>query len=238
MLWILPLLIACAGVDEPEGPSPRASSELPASSEPVPAAPVPDLPPAQPQFVASYEALPDWLVAKMTGVSLHEGCPVGRQGLALLYVTHWSLEGEAVTGSLVVAKEAAPKLQQVFERLYEAKFVVERMDPVHTFGGSDDASMAANNTSAFNCRKVTGGKGWSEHSYGRAIDINPLRNPYVRGKLVLPKEGQPFVERDGAVPGVIVDGDAVVAAFAEIGWKWGGHWTKLKDYQHFSESGK
>ena len=163
---------------------------------------------------------------------------MGREALALLTVSHFDLQGQVATGSLVVAKDVAPQLQQVFETLFEARFAIERMEPVSRYGGSDDASMAANNTSAFNCRKITGGKGWSEHSYGRAIDINPLRNPYVRGERVLPKEGAAFVERDGSVPGVIVDGDAVVSAFAAIGWKWGGHWAKLKDYQHFSESGK
>ena len=98
--------------------------------------------------------------------------------------------------------------------------------------------MAANNTSAFNCRKKTGGKSWSEHSYGAAIDVNTIQNPYVRGARVLPPAGRPYVDRDPTVPGLIVAEGAVVKAFRDIGWKWGGHWRSLKDYQHFSASGK
>ena len=101
----------------------------------------------------------------------------------------------------------------------------------------DDASMAADNTSAFNCPAVTGGTGWSEHSYGRAVDVNPVENPYVRGTTVLPPAGAAFVDRHAA-PGVILDGDVVVQAFAAHGWQWGGHWTSPKDYQHFSTTGR
>ena len=109
---------------------------------------------------------------------------------------------------------------------------------VEAFGGSDDASMAANNTSAFNCRKATGGTSWSEHSYGRAIDVNPVQNPYVKGSLVLPQSGSAYVDRSRTIPGMIRAGDAVVRAFAAQGWAWGGTWTSLKDYQHFSTTGR
>jgi hypothetical protein len=97
--------------------------------------------------------------------------------------------------------------------------------------------MAANNTSAFNCRSVTGGGGFSEHSYGTAIDLNPVQNPYLSGALVLPEQGRPYIGRPSS-PGVIHAGDAVVNAFAGIGWKWGGYWNSPTDYQHFSASGR
>ena len=112
------------------------------------------------------------------------------------------------------------------------------------FGGdwgdvSDDAAMAANLSTAFNCRAVTGGTGWSEHSYGRALDINPLRNPYISSRgTVLPPGGRAFVERDPSVIGVIVEGGPAVAAFDAVGWQWGGRWRTIKDYQHFSASGR
>jgi hypothetical protein len=89
-----------------------------------------------------------------------------------------------------------------------------------------------------NCRAKTGGGGWSEHSYGRAIDINPLRNPYINKAKILPPAGRAWVTRDPQRPGLITDGDVVVRAFAGIGWKWGGAWSKIKDYQHFSQSGQ
>ena len=106
------------------------------------------------------------------------------------------------------------------------------------FDGSDDASMKANNTSAFNCRNIKNTNRYSQHSYGEAIDVNPLWNPWVKGTLVDPPEGQDFLDRTSDLPGLIRDGDPIVKIFAEKGWKWGGYWTSRKDYQHFSTSGK
>jgi hypothetical protein len=110
------------------------------------------------------------------------------------------------------------------------------MERVDVFGGSDDASMEANNTSAFNCRRTTGGTAWSQHSYGRAIDINPVQNPYVSGGTVLPEAGRAFLDRGNSRPGMIAPGDVVVRGFAAEGWGWGGTWTDPLDYQHFSSS--
>jgi hypothetical protein len=112
------------------------------------------------------------------------------------------------------------------------------MEPVDVFEGDDEASMSANNTSAFNCRPVTGGARWSDHSYGVAIDINPVVNPYVRRDTVAPPEGAPYVDRDADVPGMIHEGDVVVDTFADHGWIWGGTWSFPKDYQHFSTTGR
>jgi poly-gamma-glutamate synthesis protein (capsule biosynthesis protein) len=97
--------------------------------------------------------------------------------------------------------------------------------------------MAADNTSAFNCRTRTGGTEWSEHAYGRAIDLNPVENPYVLGDHVAPLAGRAFTDRLAA-PGVILAGDVVVRAFAAVGWTWGGTWDRPVDYQHFSVSGR
>jgi hypothetical protein len=100
--------------------------------------------------------------------------------------------------------------------------------------------MAANNTSAFNCRSATGHPGvWSEHAYGRAIDVNPLVNPYVSsGGSVDPLQGRMYADRSRHDRGLIHPGDVVVEAFASIGWEWGGSWTSTRDYQHFSQSGR
>ena len=97
--------------------------------------------------------------------------------------------------------------------------------------------MAADNTSAFNCRPVAGPDRWSEHSYGRAIDLNPVENPWVRGTAVAPPAGAAFVTREPA-PGVILPDDVVVRAFAAAGWSWGGSWESPVDYQHFSTTGR
>jgi hypothetical protein len=126
----------------------------------------------------------------------------------------------------------------VLRDLYEARFPIARMEPIDVYGGDDNRSIKANNTSAFNCRAVTGGTGWSEHAYGRAIDVNPFVNPYVKGSTVLPPEAAAYTDRSRNDPGMIHGDDAVVRAFAARGWKWGGYWSSLKDYQHFSTSGR
>jgi len=182
--------------------------------------------------------LPNSLKAQMEGTTMHAGCPVGFGGLVLLQPAHWDMDGGVQIGQLVVATEAAEPLAQVFEAMFEAGFAIRSMQPASAFGGSDDKSMAADNTSAFNCRAVTGGSGWSQHSYGDALDINPIENPYVSGSLVLPPEGTAYTDRGDVRPGMVVEGDATTAAFDAIGWGWGGRWSSLKDYQHFSENGQ
>jgi hypothetical protein len=113
------------------------------------------------------------------------------------------------------------------------------MQPVSRYGGSDDRSMAADNTSAFNCRYAVapGPKRWSVHAYGEAIDVNTVENPYLEGGRVLPPAGKPFTDRHRARPGMAVPGGTLVRAFASVGWLWGGRWTASPDWQHFSRTG-
>jgi hypothetical protein len=110
---------------------------------------------------------------------------------------------------------------------------------VDRFRGSDDASMAADNTSAFNCRYAvaTGPKRWSAHAYGKAIDVNPVENPYVQGSTVSPANGRAYADRSRRSPGMAVAGGVLVSAFASRGWAWGGRWSGTPDYQHFSATG-
>ena len=161
--------------------------------------------------------------------------PLG--ALRYLTLSHWDFDGAVVTGELVVHADVADAVVGVFRALFDAGYPIRSMRLVDDFGASDDASMAADNTSAFNCRLITRGTGWSEHAYGTALDLNPRENPYVRGRLVLPPEGKPYASRPD-LPGVVHDGDVVVRAFAAAGWQWGGHWTSPVDYQHFSVSGR
>ena len=110
------------------------------------------------------------------------------------------------------------------------------MQLIDDFKGDDDLSMTENNTSAFNCRSVTGKPGiFSVHSYGRAIDINPKINPYIKGNLVLPENGRPYTDRTLTSPGIIKLNDFTYNSFIKKGWKWGGSWVSLKDYQHFEK---
>ncbi len=175
----------------------------------------------------------------MTTSSWRPGCPVPIEDLRLLSVDYWGFDGEEHRGELVVHEDEADSVLWVMRRLFEARFPIAQMQLVDAYGGDDDSSMAANNTSAFNCREVTGRPGvWSEHSYGRAIDINPIQNPYVMGGTVLPPAGERYVDRSLDARGMIYRDGPVVRAFREIGWSWGGNWDSPKDYQHFSATGR
>ena len=171
--------------------------------------------------------------------SWRPGCPVGPAELRTLRVSYVGFDGRAHTGELVVNRAVTTDVTKVFHRLYALRFPVRRMVPVARYGGSDERSMAADNTSAFNCRYAVapGPKRWSVHAYGEAIDINTVENPYLEGGRVLPPAGRAFVDRTRRRPGMAVAGGAVVRAFASVGWLWGGRWTGSPDWQHFSKSG-
>ena len=166
------------------------------------------------------------------------GCPVPPRELRTLRLRYWGFDGRPRTGVLVVSRRVANDLVGVFRRLYAARFPIRRMVSVSAYRGSDDASMAADNTSGFNCRRVYPGGPWSMHAYGLAIDVNPVENPYVvRGK-VSPPAGRRFLDRSHVRPGMAVEGGVLVRAFDVAGWKWGGRWTASLDYQHFSTNGR
>jgi hypothetical protein len=163
---------------------------------------------------------------------------VSLEDLRHLRLRHWRFDGTTGIGELVVHVDAVDAIVSAFRGLFDAGFPIERMELVDVYDGDDDRSMAANNTSAFNCRRSTGGTGWSEHAYGRAVDINPVQNPYISRGSVQPSAGQAFRDRGHARTGMIIAGDSVVAAFDRVGWQWGGGWSSPKDYQHFSASGR
>lgn len=178
------------------------------------------------------------LRARMTGVSWRPGCPVGLDDLRLLALTYWGFDGEAHLGRLVVNHDAARPMLSVMRRLYRLHYPFRRMRLVDAYGADDHRSMEADNTSAFNCRFVSGTSRWSQHAYGRAIDVNPVENPYADGEgYVSPPQGAPFADRSQHAKGLIHRGGAVVRAFAAVGWGWGGDWSWPKDFQHFSASG-
>ena len=137
-----------------------------------------------------------------------------------------------------MSSTVVPAVTRIFRTLFEQRFP----DPFNAadvgFGGSDDASMAVDNTSAFNCRYAVapGPPQWSAHAFGKAIDVNTVENPYVFEGKVLPPQGTPFVTRTPYRPGMAVRGGALVNAFAASGWQWGGRWS-APDYQHFSADG-
>ncbi len=170
--------------------------------------------------------------------SWRAGCPVPLSDLRYVLVDYWGFDGREHRGELVVHADWADEIAAVFNDLFDARYPFEQIVLIDEYDGDDRRSMAANNTSAFNCRFVSGTTRWSEHAYGRAIDINPVQNPYVRGTTVQPPAGVAYVDRNLDLPGMIHGGDSVTTAFDDIGWSWGGEWVNSKDYQHFSATGR
>ena len=133
-------------------------------------------------------------------------------------LTYRRFDGTVATGRLIVHRDVARDVVGTFRNLYAADFPVRRMVPIDAYGASDFRSIEADNTTAFNCRFVDGTTRWSEHAYGRAIDVNPVENPYVSGGRTSHPVSRPYVERSRRRPGMAYDGGALVRAFDAIGW--------------------
>jgi hypothetical protein len=187
--------------------------------------------------------------ARMIGTSWRPGCPVPIHDLRLVELDYWAFDGRVHRGHLIVHKESAVAVLGVFRTLFGEHFPIAHVELVDAyasptmnapFADATYRSLAADNSVGFDCRRVAGpGSAWSEHAYGRAIDINPIQNPYVAASgRVSPHAGQSYVDRSRRAPGMIHSGDATVRAFASIGWGWGGNWKASKDYQHFSATGR
>jgi hypothetical protein len=174
---------------------------------------------------------------KRTLSSWHKGCPVAISDLRLVRLSYWGFDARPHQGVLVLHRSYTRPVITALRKLYQGRFPIRRMRPVEAYGSDDDRSMAADNSSAFNCRGVPGSSSWSEHAYGHAIDINPLENPEVRDGVVSPPGGRRYADRTKKAKGMIHAGDPAVRAFESVGWHWGGYWHSLKDYQHFSWNG-
>jgi D-alanyl-D-alanine carboxypeptidase len=170
--------------------------------------------------------------------SYRPGCPVAPSQLRLVRVSHWGFDGKARVGSVVVRFDVARDIVAVFRRLHKERFPIRRLRGIDAYKGRDAASLAADNTSAFNCRYAIapGPKRWSAHAYGLAIDVNPVENPYLDRGAVKPPAGRRYLNRSRVRPGMAVPGGVLVRAFAAVGWSWGGRWSS-PDYQHFSATG-
>ena len=251
------LAAGCGGAPPPSSgvprPSPGGTSANPArplptaamtTPGPAPATAVSRTPtapvtssPAGPVFQASTSALTAAMRNRMTGVSWHPGCPVPLSALRLLRLSYWGFDHAVHQGQLIVNASAAASLTQAFALLFAARFPIRQMRVVDDFGGGDERSMLADNTSAFNCRLVPGTSVWAQHAYGLAVDINPFENPEIQGGQVDPPAAAAWADRSRSSPAMIRDQDAAWRAFRSIGWTWGGDWRSLKDYMHFSANG-
>jgi poly-gamma-glutamate synthesis protein (capsule biosynthesis protein) len=194
-------------------------------------------PPARP-FNAEIQPIPDAVRARIAGRSWRADDPRCPALDALAYVTleHVTMTGGVARGELVVAAALAARAVALFRRLYALGFPIRQMKLVDDFDASDEASMAADNSSAFNFRVVEGTQVLSQHALGRAIDINPLENPWRRPDRIAPAAGAAFVDRAHVRPGMIVRPGPVVAAFDEHGWEWGGDWRHAFDDHHVAWS--
>lgn len=184
--------------------------------------------------------VPAEVAARMQGRSYNDGCPVKMADLRYLRLSHYDFNGDVKTGEMICHKDIAGSLVGIFRKLFEVKYPIERMVLIDEYDGDDEKSMQANNTSCFNYRTVAGSRKLSRHAYGKAVDINPLYNPYVRVRadgtlFVQPSTGGNYVKRDKrSNPYLINRADAAYKVFTEAGFKWGGNWRRYKDYQHFA----
>jgi hypothetical protein len=175
-----------------------------------------------------------------------QGCPVSLAQLRVLTVTHWGFDKRVHTGQLVVNADATAPLARVFRRLYELRFPIHHMRLADAYGPASSRPPDNDISGSFECRqavaspctsKVRKGTGsWSEHAYGRAVDLNPVENPYVGCGMSRDPGSRRYLDRTRLRRGMVTP--AVVAAFHSIGWGWGGSWSgATKDYMHFSASG-
>lgn len=191
-------------------------------------------------FTYSISKIDEVLEQKMIkGNTYSRKCPVPSKNLRYLKLTHLGFDGKDKIGELIVHKDIANNTVEIFRKLYDKSYPIYKMKLINEYKGNDWLSIEKNNTSAFNCRKVEGSSKWSNHAYGKAIDINPIQNPYIsKNGNISHKESLKYKQRvhkentyeDKAV---LLKNDEIVKIFKSYGWKWGGDWKSIKDYQHF-----
>ena len=187
------------------------------------------------------EPLPAWrtwvepVTPAMIGWDPAKKCPVPPQSLRKVWVSYLDLQGAYHDGSLIIRADLAARTQRVFFTLFRWRFRIMAMAPMSVnMPGVTDMSIV---TGGYNCRRVAGTTTWSEHAYGTAIDINPLQNPMIRGPRVDPAAGAFYLNRSRYLIGML-HANGAAQAFTRNGFSWGGRWTSLKDYMHFSTANR
>lgn len=192
----------------------------------------------QAYFTAS--VITDEIYERINGCSYVENDDIALEDLRYLKILHIGFDGEEHVGELIVNQAIADDILEIMEELYQNQYPIERMVLVDEYGGDDEKSMQANNTSCFNYRTVEGSNNLSKHSYGLAIDINPFYNPCVRSyadgsSKSFPEGSDEYADRSKDFPYKIDQDDLCYQLFTEHGFRWGGTWNSLKDYQHFDK---
>jgi D-alanyl-D-alanine carboxypeptidase len=199
-------------------------------------------------FKGKLGPLPDGLAAEMRGTTWKPGCPVPLEDLRILHFNYWGFDHTLDRGPLVVNASVAEDVLWVFKQLYEAEFPIKKVALATEFKPARfeqhrRITSHRSVTASFNCRPVVTalgpGSDYSQHSYGLAIDLNPVQNPYVTSDgFVRNRAAEPYLNRGRHLEGMIHQGDVAFRSFAAIGWEWGGHWSGDKDYMHFSLLGR
>lgn len=166
------------------------------------------------------------------------GCPVARKDLAWIRLTYWGFDDARHSGEMLVNRTVAADVVTVFRRLFAVRFPIEAMSIARLEDLDAPPTGDGNGTGAFACRPIRGGTTYSQHAHGLAVDLNPFQNPYQKRDVVLPERARSYLDRGWLRPGMITPDGPVVRAFASVGWEWGGNWASLKDFQHFSASGR
>lgn len=241
MLGASLLLVQCTAAPPPHAdtPSPSATPSSSIAASPSTAATssatASSSPSASPTPAA---ATVEPVTAADLGTTWRPGCPVEPGQLRRVDVDYIGFDGQTHRGQLIVHEDLVPDVIAIFEQLYRLGYPVEKIRTVDNYPDADDElSMEDNNTSAFNCRYIPGSNQWSPHAYGRAIDINTLLNPCLyTGGYFEPRNAALYLDRTRTDPGLIHSDDAVVHAFTDRGWAWGGYWASDTDYQHFERA--
>ena len=186
-------------------------------------------------FLFLSQPVPDAVKAKMQGKSMPDNATISFDDLRYLIVFHYDYEGNIKKGELVCNKAIAKDLLLIFRALFSRAYPINSIRLVDDFDASDEASMQANNTSCFNYRPIARSKTLSKHAFGMAIDINPLENPYVKGSFIQPSTASEYVDRSREFPHKINEEDFCKEVFTSFGFRWGGNWRSVKDYQHFEK---
>lgn len=180
------------------------------------------------------------LKQKITGISFpkpEQEAEISYDDLSYIHVLHYDFDGQIRDGHLICNKKIAPKIAAVFQELYENAYPIEKIRLIEEYGGNDNESMKDNNTSCFNYRKIAGTNKLSNHSFGLAVDINPLYNPYVKitrdKTIVSPDNAAVYADRTKNFDHKIDQNSLIYRVFKKHGFIWGGDWINVKDYQHF-----
>lgn len=184
-------------------------------------------------YVFFSQPVPETVKTRMQGKSLPETAKIGFDELRYLTLYHYDFDGRIQQGEMVCNKAIAHDLLCIFRILFAEAYPIYSIRLVDDFDASDEASMQANNSSCFNYRTIAGSWRLSQHAFGLAVDINPLQNPCVKGSRIRPSTATDYVDRSNDFPHKIDNNDLCKKTFESYGFRWGGRWRSVKDYQHF-----